>query len=118
MQNISRHYYHLAGRCVHLLAADGEFCLLVRDGTEPVVLINLCLDVSDDLTKAREVDGPSLAMGYFSLDKGLVVTLDHSDIMDVRKDCQIIGTANIKRTDDDPFVVLSLSFTDSSCSQI
>ena len=53
MQNISRHYYHLAGRFVHLLVADGEFCLLVWDGTEPVVLINVCLDVSDDSTKAR-----------------------------------------------------------------
>ena len=57
-------------------------------------------------------------MGYFALDSGLVVTLDHSEIMGVRKDCQIIGTANIKRTDDDPFVVSSLSFPDSPCSQI
>ena len=30
MRNISRHYHHLAGRCVHFLAADAEFGLSVQ----------------------------------------------------------------------------------------
>ena len=30
--------------------------ILVLDGTEPDGFINVCLDVSDSLTKAREVD--------------------------------------------------------------
>jgi len=60
-----------------------EVDFLIWNGTEPVGLINVCLDVSDASTKAREVDGLRRAMGNFGLDKGLVVTLNHSEIMDV-----------------------------------
>ena len=37
--------------------------------------------ISDNSTKAREVDGLRRVMGYFGLDRGLVVTLNHSEIM-------------------------------------
>ena len=68
---------------IYRLMDKKEVDFLVWDGTEPIGLINVCLDVSDASTKAREVDGLRRAMGYFGLDRGLVVTLDHSEIMDV-----------------------------------
>ncbi len=68
---------------IYRLMDKKEFDFLIWDGTEPVGLINVCLDVSGASTKAREVDGLRRAMGYFCLDKGLVVTLNHSGIMDV-----------------------------------
>lgn len=60
-----------------------EVDFVVLDGTEPAGLINVCLDVSEVSTKAREVDGLRRAMGQFGLDRGLIVTLNHSEIMDV-----------------------------------
>ena len=55
------------------------------DGTDPGGLINVCLDVSNALTKAREVDGLRRAMGQFDLDGGLVLTLNHSETMSLDK---------------------------------
>ena len=60
-----------------------EVDFLIWDGTEPVGLINVCLDVSDASTRAREVDGLRQAMGHFGLDMGLVVTLNHRETMSV-----------------------------------
>jgi len=68
---------------IYRLMDKKEVDFLIWDGTEPVGLINVCLDVSDASTKAREVDGLRRAMGYFGLDRGLVVTLNHSETMDV-----------------------------------
>lgn len=53
-----------------------EVDFVVLDGTEPAGLINVCLDVSEVSTKAREVDGLRRAMGQFGLDRGLIVTLN------------------------------------------
>ena len=68
---------------IYRLMEKKEVDFLIWKGTEPAVLINVCLDVSDASTKAREVDGLRRAMGYFGLDRGLVVTLNHSEIMSV-----------------------------------
>ncbi len=68
---------------IYRLMDKKEVDFLIWDGTEPVGLINVCLDVSDASTKAREVDGLRRAMGQFGLDRGLVVTLNHSEIMSV-----------------------------------
>jgi len=60
-----------------------EVDFLIWKGTEPVGLVNVCLDVSDASTKAWEVDGLRRAMGHFGLDKGLIVTLNDSETMSV-----------------------------------
>ena len=60
-----------------------EVDFLVWEGTKPAGLINVCLDVSDASTKAREVDGLRQAMHHFNLDKGLIVTLNYSETMPV-----------------------------------
>ena len=66
---------------IYRLMDKKEVDFLIWDGTEPVGLINVCLDVSDASTKAREVVGLRRAMGYFGLDRGLVVTLNDSEII-------------------------------------
>ncbi|KAF5420258.1 MAG: hypothetical protein C5S45_05030 [Candidatus Methanocomedens sp.] len=68
---------------IYRLMDKKEVDFLIWKGTEPAGLINVCLDVSDASTKAREVDGLRRAMGHFGLGRGLVVTLNHSEIMDV-----------------------------------
>ena len=68
---------------IYRLIDKKEVDFLIRKGTTPHVLINVCSDVSDADTKAREVDGLRLAMRRFNLDCGLVVTLNHSETMPV-----------------------------------
>ena len=68
---------------IYRLMDKKEVDFLVWGGTEPAGLINVCLDVSDASTKAREADGLRRAMGFFGLDRGLVVTLNHSETMSV-----------------------------------
>jgi hypothetical protein len=60
-----------------------EVDFLIRKGTAPHALINVCSDVSDADTKAREVAGLRLAMRRLDLDCGLVVTLNQSETMPV-----------------------------------
>ena len=71
------------GSEIYRLMDKKEVDFLICKGTEPAGLVNVCLEVSDALTKAREVDGLRRAMGHFCLDRGLVVTLNHSEIMSV-----------------------------------
>ena len=66
---------------IYRLMDKKEVDFLVWDGIEPVGLINVCLDVSDASTRAREVDGLRRAMGHFGLDRGLIVTLNHREII-------------------------------------
>ncbi len=68
---------------IYRLMDKKEVDFLIWDGTEPAGLINVCLDVSFASTKAREVDGLRRAMGYFGLDRGLVVTLNDSEALTV-----------------------------------
>jgi len=60
-----------------------EVDFLIQKGTAPRALINVCSDVSDADTKKREVDFLRIAMRRFDLDRGLVVTLSHSETMPV-----------------------------------
>lgn len=68
---------------IYRLMDKKEVDFLIWDGTETVVLINVCLDVSNASTKAREVDGLRQAMHQFNLDKGIIVTLNHSETLSV-----------------------------------
>ena len=68
---------------IYRLMDKKEVDFLVWKGTKPAGLINVCLDVSDASTKAREVDGLRRAMHHFNLDKGLIVTLNYSETMSV-----------------------------------
>ena len=72
-----------AGLEVYRLMDKKEVDFLIWKGTAPLALVNVCLDVSDTKTRAREVDGLRSAMHAFEMKKGYIVTLDHAEIMDV-----------------------------------
>jgi len=68
---------------IYRLMDKKEVDFLIWEGTAPRALINVCSDVSDADTKKREVDGLRIAMRRFDLDRGLVVTLSHSETMPI-----------------------------------
>jgi len=68
---------------IYRLMDKKEVDFLIQKGTAPRALINVCSDVSDADTKKREVDFLRIAMRRFDLDRGLVVTLSHSETMPV-----------------------------------
>ena len=68
---------------VYRLMDKKEVDFLIWKGTAPLALVNVCLDVSDTKTRAREVDGLRRAMDAFKMKKGYIVTLDHAEVMDV-----------------------------------
>jgi len=72
-----------AGCEMYRLMDKKEVDFLIWKGTAPHALVNVCSDVSDADTKKREVDSLRIAMRRFDLDRGLVVTLSHSETMPV-----------------------------------
>jgi predicted AAA+ superfamily ATPase len=62
-----------------------EVDFMIWKGTAPCALVNVCPDVADTDTKAREVNGLRRAMNQFNMDRGLVVTLNHSEILPVKE---------------------------------
>lgn len=72
-----------AGCEIYRLMDKKEVDFLIWKGTAPYALVNVCLDVSEIGTKAREVEGLRYAMHQFKLKYGIVVTLNHSETMAV-----------------------------------
>jgi predicted AAA+ superfamily ATPase len=82
------------GRCaenvlfIHLISQDNEVfywknkreCDFIVFRNEKVVnAINICMDLNNEKTKKREVDGLLEAMKTFKLQKGTIITDDHLD---------------------------------------
>lgn len=74
-----------AGLEVYRLMDKKEVDFLIWNGTAPLALVNVCLDVSDAKTRKREVDGLRRAMGEFHMEYGYIVTLDHAELMDIEE---------------------------------
>jgi len=68
---------------VYRLMDKKEVDFLIWEGTAPLALVNVCLDVSDTKTRAREVDGLRRAMHAFKMKRGYIVTLNHAEVMGV-----------------------------------
>ncbi len=90
---------------VYRLMDKKEVDFLIWKGTAPLALVNVCLDVSDTKTRTREVDGLRRAMHAFEMEKGYIVTLNHTEIMDV--DEGVVEFVPYRRWALDPSQVLS-----------
>lgn len=64
---------------------NGEVDLVIRKGTSPKQLIQVCWNISDPRTRDREVKSLSLAMEELGVRDGLILTDDEQDTIHVDK---------------------------------
>lgn len=66
--------------------SDGsEVDFLVREGTKPNQLVQVCTSLSNASTRKREIESLLKAMEQYKISKGIIVTLDESDVLHVGK---------------------------------
>jgi len=76
-----------AGLEVYRLMDKKEVDFLIWNGTAPLALVNVCLDVSDAKTRKREVDGLRRAMGEFHMEYGYIRVCAVSEVGNGRGRC-------------------------------
>ena len=52
---------------------------LIRKGTKPAELVNVCWSLENDNTKKREIQGMMEALKEFKLPKGIILTYNYED---------------------------------------
>ncbi|MFH1053023.1 MAG: ATP-binding protein [Candidatus Woesearchaeota archaeon] len=68
-------YYHL----------DKKECdFVVKEGLKITQAIQVCLDLSNPETKKREIDGLKNAMSKYRLKQGLILTMEHEEIINAK----------------------------------
>ncbi len=62
---------------------ENECDFLIRENYHVAEAIQVCAVFENELTKKREIDGLLEAMNTFNLEKGLIITLDTEESMDI-----------------------------------
>ncbi len=69
----------LYGNSLFYFKQKAECDFIVFDRDQPILAIQVCYELSNPDTRKREIKGLLEAMNYFKLDKGLIITADYEE---------------------------------------
>lgn len=86
LENLVHNELKRQGKEIYFHKQKKECDFIIKEDLEIIQAIQVCYSVADDNTKQSELDGLLDALDYFKLEKGLILTMNEDDEVEIKNE--------------------------------